>query len=129
MTHGDANERITNSPRSVSIDSQSSPFPSALAADWPQFLGPTRNGVSTETGLTAAWPKKGPPAVWEKDVGEGFSGPVVVGERVILFHRVGDEEVVECLGAADGATKWKTGYPTKYQRRARQRRRPAFDAA
>ena len=85
------------------------------AADWPQFLGPTRNGVSTETGLTATWPKKGPPVVWEKDVGEGFSGPAVVGNRVIFFHRVGDEEVVECLGAADGATKWKTGYPTHYQ--------------
>jgi outer membrane protein assembly factor BamB len=86
-----------------------------LAAYWPQFLGPTRNGASTETGLTATWPKKGPPVVWEKDVGEGFSGPVIAGARVILFHRVSDEEVVECLGAADGATKWKTGYPTHYQ--------------
>ncbi len=37
--------------------------------------GPTRNGVSTETGLTATWPKKGPPVAWEKDIGEGFSGP------------------------------------------------------
>ena len=98
------------------------------AADWPQFLGPTRNGVSTETGLTATWPKKGPPVVWDKEVGEGYSGPVVVGDRVILFHRVGDEEVVECMNAADGATKWKKGYPTKYQRRVRQGRRPALDA-
>ena len=85
------------------------------AADWPQFLGPTRNGVSTETGLKAAWPKDGPPVVWQKDIGEGFSGPVVVGARVVLFHRVGDEEVVECLNAADGTTKWKTGYPTSYR--------------
>ena len=85
------------------------------AADWPQFLGPTRNGVSTETGLKATWPKEGPPVVWRKDVGEGFSGPVVVGDRVVLFHRVGDEEVVECLSAADGATKWKKGYPTSYR--------------
>ena len=85
------------------------------AADWPQFLGPTRNGVSSETGLAATWPKKGPPVVWEKEVGEGFSGPVVVGDRVILFHRVDDEEVVECMSAADGVTKWKKGYPTKYR--------------
>src|SRR5207248_786877 len=69
----------------------------------------------TETGLSASWPKKGPPVVWDKDVGEGFSGPVVVGDRVVLFHRVGGEEVVECLGAADGATKWKKGYPTSYR--------------
>ena len=85
------------------------------AADWPQFLGPTRNGVSTETGLKATWPKEGPPVVWQKDVGEGFSGPVVVGDRVVLFHRVGDEEVVECMNTADGATKWKKGYPTSYR--------------
>ncbi|HBI44198.1 MAG TPA: alcohol dehydrogenase [Planctomycetales bacterium] len=89
--------------------------PLCTAADWPQFLGPTRNGVSTETGLKATWPEKGPPVIWEKNVGDGFSGPVVVGDRVILFHRVGDEEVVECLSAADGVTKWKTGYPTHYQ--------------
>jgi outer membrane protein assembly factor BamB len=85
------------------------------AADWPQFLGPARNGVSTETGLAATWPKKGPAVVWDRDVGEGFSGPVAVGDRVVLFHRVGDEEVVECLSAADGTTKWKKGYPTHYR--------------
>jgi outer membrane protein assembly factor BamB len=85
------------------------------AADWPQFLGPTRNGVSTETGLLKTWPKKGPPVVWEKEVGEGFSGPVVAGEKLIVLHRVGDEEVVECWGAADGKPKWKTAYPTKYR--------------
>ncbi len=87
------------------------------AADWPQFLGPTRNGVSTETGLKSTWPKNGPPIVWDREVGDGFSGPVVVGDRVILFQRVGDEEVVECLSAADGKTKWKKGYPTSYRDR------------
>jgi outer membrane protein assembly factor BamB len=86
-----------------------------LAADWPQFLGPTRNGVSTETGLVKTWPEKGPPVVWEKDVGEGFSGPVVADGKLLLFHRVGDEEVVECWGAADGKPKWKTAYPTHYR--------------
>ncbi len=89
----------------------------AAAADWPQFLGPTRNGVSTETGLKSTWTKNGPPIVWDRDVGDGFSGPVVVGDRVLLFHRVGDEEVVECFNAADGKTKWKKGYPTSYHDR------------
>ena len=46
---------------------------SLWAGDWPQFLGPTRNAVSTETGLAKSWPEKGPPVVWERDVGEGFS--------------------------------------------------------
>jgi hypothetical protein len=86
----------------------------ARADDWPQFLGPERNGVSAETGLAASWPKDGPPVVWQRDVGEGFSGPVVAGGRLILFHRVGDEEVVECLDAATGKPQWKQAYPTRY---------------
>jgi outer membrane protein assembly factor BamB len=87
---------------------------SALAADWPQFLGPTRNGVSTETGLAKSWPDKGPPVVWEREVGEGYSAPVVSGGTLILCHRVGDEEIVEALDAASGKPRWKVAYPTKY---------------
>jgi outer membrane protein assembly factor BamB len=87
----------------------------APAADWPQFLGPARDGTSSETGLRRTWPEKGPPLVWEKQVGEGYSGPVVAGGRLILFHRVGDREVVECLKAADGKGVWKFDYPCTYE--------------
>jgi len=85
------------------------------AADWPQFLGPTRNGVSSETGLAVTWPKDGPPVVWQKPVGEGYSGPVVAGERLILFHRMDANDVVDCLDAATGKELWKFGYATEYQ--------------
>src|SRR5262249_22262452 len=51
---------------------------------------------------------------WEKKVGAGFAGPVVAGDRLILFHRVGDEEVVECLDVANGKGRWKFAYPTGY---------------
>jgi outer membrane protein assembly factor BamB len=84
------------------------------AADWPQFLGPTRNGVSAETGLANSWPETGPPVVWDRDVGEGFSGPVVSGGTLILLHRVDNEEVVEALDAASGKPRWRFGYPTAY---------------
>jgi outer membrane protein assembly factor BamB len=84
-------------------------------ADWPQFLGPTRNGVSSETGLATSWPAQGPPVLWSREVGPGYSGPVVAGDRLILFHRLGNEEVVECLDAATGKGHWKTAYPTAYQ--------------
>ncbi|HEY7152643.1 MAG TPA: PQQ-binding-like beta-propeller repeat protein [Gemmataceae bacterium] len=87
----------------------------AVGADWPQFLGPQRNGVSTETGLLQTWDAKGPPVLWRKDVGEGFSAPVIAVDRLILFHRVGDEEMVECLDAATGERKWKHTDPTRYQ--------------
>ncbi|HMF18433.1 MAG TPA: PQQ-binding-like beta-propeller repeat protein [Gemmataceae bacterium] len=87
----------------------------AAAGDWPQFLGRDRNGISKETGLVDTFPRSGPPQVWKKEVGEGFSGPVVAGERLILFHRVGNEEVVECLNAGSGKGVWKFAYPTNYQ--------------
>jgi outer membrane protein assembly factor BamB len=86
----------------------------AEAGDWPQFLGPTRNGISTETGLATSWPKDGPRVVWQREVGPGWSGPVVAGGRLILFHRRSDEEVVECLDAANGKEQWKFEYPTGY---------------
>lgn len=85
------------------------------AADWPQFLGPNRDGHSAETGLNWAWPKGGPPVIWKLDVGSGWAGPVVAGDRLILFHRVGDDEVVACLDPATGKERWKFTYRTKYR--------------
>jgi outer membrane protein assembly factor BamB len=86
----------------------------AAGADWPQFLGPTRNATSPETGLLASWPRTGPPVLWQKEVGEGYSSPVVSGGRLILFHRVDNDEVVECLDAATGKEMWKHKEPTAY---------------
>jgi outer membrane protein assembly factor BamB len=85
------------------------------ADDWPQFLGPRRDGTSLESKLLDTWPKTGPPVVWQRDVGEGFSGPVIAGERLILFHRIGDDEIVECLNAVTGAPLWKFAYATAYR--------------
>jgi outer membrane protein assembly factor BamB len=86
----------------------------AFAADWPQFLGPRRDSISTETGLRQSWPADGPPVVWERQVGEGFSAPVVKGDRLVLVHRVGNNEVVECLDAGTGKERWKFSYATQY---------------
>jgi outer membrane protein assembly factor BamB len=88
---------------------------SAMAADWPQFLGPTRNGVYSGPAIADAWPASGPRQVWKKDVGPGFSGPVVADGKVILFHRVGAQEVIEAVQPATGATIWQFGYPTTYR--------------
>ncbi len=86
-----------------------------LAQDWPQFLGPARDGVYAGAALSTSWPAGGPDVLWERDVGAGFAGPVVVGERVILFHRQGGDEVVEALAVSDGATVWTHAYPTTYR--------------
>jgi outer membrane protein assembly factor BamB len=88
---------------------------SLMAADWPQYLGPTRNGVYAGPALNEKWPAGGPRVVWKKAVGAGLSGPVIVDGKAILFHRVGDREVVEALNASTGATVWQYGYQTTYR--------------
>ena len=85
------------------------------ANDWPQYLGPSRNGVYAGPALADAWGANGPKAVWRKQVGQGFAGPAVVGNRVILFHRVGNEEVLESLDAATGDAVWRCAYQTRYR--------------
>ena len=85
------------------------------AEDWPQFLGPERNGVYQGPALAETWGPQGPRVAWRKPVGAGFAGPVVVQGRVILLHRVGNEEVVEALDARTGNTQWRYAYPTSYR--------------
>ena len=85
------------------------------ANDWPQYLGPSRNGIYEGPALADTWGANGPKVVWRKQVGQGFAGPAVVGNRVILFHRVGNEEVVESLDAATGNSTWRYAYPTRYR--------------
>jgi len=86
----------------------------AIAGDWPQYLGPNRNGEYSGPPI-AAWAADGPRKIWEKPVGEGFAGPVVTGGRLILFHRVKNEEIVEALDSRTGASQWRYAYPTSYQ--------------
>lgn len=88
---------------------------SVSAADWPQFLGPARNGIYSGAPLNEKWPATGPRVLWRKQVGQGLSGPVVAGTRLILFHRAGDREIVESFDALTGAPQWRHAYPTAYR--------------
>jgi outer membrane protein assembly factor BamB len=87
----------------------------AIAQDWPQILGPARNGVYSGAPITRTFPKTGPPLVWTREVGAGFAGPAVAAGRLILFHRVGGREIVDALDAATGKTIWTAEYPTAYR--------------
>lgn len=91
------------------------PAAESLGADWPQFLGPTRNGFYAGSDLAPSWPKEGPRLVWQKKAGQGFSGPVVAAGKLILFHQLGDKETVECLDVKSGQALWSFDYPTAYQ--------------
>ncbi len=85
------------------------------ADDWPRFLGPKGNGVSGETGLLNRFPTNGPVQVWQKTVGTGYSAPSVRDGKLVVFHRQGNEEVVECLDAASGRSRWRHAYASRYQ--------------
>jgi outer membrane protein assembly factor BamB len=87
----------------------------AAADDWPQFLGPQRNNLSTETGLIERWPAAGPPLVWEKEVGSGYSAPSVRSGRLVLHHRLQDEEIVQAFDAATGKPLWRYAYPSNFR--------------
>ncbi|MEI6234435.1 MAG: PQQ-binding-like beta-propeller repeat protein [Planctomycetota bacterium] len=85
------------------------------ASDWPQFGGPLRDGVSTETGLLKQWPESGPKLIWmSKDVGLGYSGPAIVGGRIYLMGLRGESELLLCLNAADGKELWATPIGSAY---------------
>lgn len=65
------------------------------AADWPQFRGPNRDGVSREAGLLQEWPSGGPRLLWTMaDAGVGYAGPAIVGNRLYTAGGRGDSESV-----------------------------------
>jgi outer membrane protein assembly factor BamB len=80
------------------------------AADWPQWRGPQRDGVSQETGLLKQWPKDGPPLSWKvTDIGSGYSTPAVVGDRLYLLANEGlEDEFVQARSVQDGKRVWRT---------------------
>ncbi len=74
-----------------------------------------RNGKADGERLANHWPAAGPPVVWKRPVGHGYAGLAVAGGRVVLFHRIADEAIVEALEAASGKPLWKQSFPTHYQ--------------
>ncbi|MEM8962313.1 MAG: PQQ-binding-like beta-propeller repeat protein [Acidobacteriota bacterium] len=87
---------------------------SLLAADWPTFLGPDANGRSSES-IRLDWPESGPPVLWQHEVGDGYSAPSVMGERVWVFDRVRDRNRLTALDVASGKTLWTASYKTDYE--------------
>jgi outer membrane protein assembly factor BamB len=79
----------------------------AAPGDWPQWLGPDRNGVSLERGLAKTWPKAGPPVRWARDLGDGLSGMSIVGDRLYTMYSVKRTEFVACLDANTGKEIWR----------------------
>ncbi len=82
----------------------------AAAADWPQWRGPGRDGISPEKGLLQQWPEGGPKLLWKAtEIGSGYSTPSVVGDRIYLLANEGlENEFVAAISASDGKRVWST---------------------
>jgi outer membrane protein assembly factor BamB len=81
----------------------------ASTADWPQWRGPERTGISQEKGLLQEWPVDGPPLKWRlSNIGTGYSSPVVVGGHIYLQTTRDNKEFTIALDEKDGKELWKT---------------------
>jgi outer membrane protein assembly factor BamB len=83
----------------------------ASGTDWPQWRGPYRDGVSTETGLFFDWPEEGPRVLWTQPAGPGYSSVVVANGCAFTMLQDGEEEAVVCWDAASGKDRWRFQYP------------------
>jgi outer membrane protein assembly factor BamB len=84
------------------------------AQDWPQWRGPNRDGAVAAFREPSAWPER-LKQQWRVEVGLGYATPLVIGQRLYLFTRQGDEEVMTALDGASGKVIWRTSYPAPFQ--------------
>ncbi len=82
---------------------------------WPQFLGPNRNGVSTEVALLDEWPATGPRVLWRAPGGVGMSAVAVSGKHVVTLWNSPDGQVVAALDSEQGTILWKTTIAPNYE--------------
>jgi len=79
------------------------------ADDWPQWRGPDRTSISREKGLLKELPKNGPPLLWSTDqLGAGYSGPAVVGDRLFLMGSDENGDLLMALDVKTGKRLWAT---------------------
>ena len=87
---------------------------SVQAADWNQWRGQKRDGHVEGLAAPAKWPSK-LAQKWRKEVGIGHASPLIVGEKVFVFSREGENEVIRCLALANGQQVWENHYPAPYE--------------
>ena len=89
-------------------------LPAPGQGDWTQWRGPGRDGSVPGRTKSVNWPSN-LTKVWEREVGGGYSGPLVAGNRIWVHAREGDREVVSCLTLDQGEPLWRNLYEAKFQ--------------
>lgn len=90
------------------------PARARAGSDWPTFLGPSGNGVSTETGIRTDW-SGGLPIAWQTELGEGYSMGSVAGGRLFVFDREGGEARLIARDARTGVVQWTVTWASRYE--------------
>ena len=85
------------------------------AQDWPQWRGPSRDGIVPAEAVPKAWPEQ-LARKWTQEIGEGYSSPVVAAGRVYVHSRQKTDEVVSAFDAASGAAVWRKSYPAAFRK-------------
>ena len=90
-------------------------LPASLGAgEWPQWRGPTRDGVAADFEAPAAWPeelRRG----WSTEVGLGYATPILAGDRMWMFSRQDEEEVLLALDPETGEVLGRSAYPAPFE--------------
>jgi outer membrane protein assembly factor BamB len=98
----------------VTISAQSGgPSGARTGSDWVQWRGPNRDAAIVGFTAPASWPEQLTQR-WKIDIGLGYATPLLVGNRMYVFSRQGESEVMSALDPSNGSVLWKTGYPAPF---------------
>lgn len=100
---------------SLSVSSLLTAAADVVAADWPQFLGPDRNGISPEADLIDEWPAGGVKEIWRVPGGVGMSGVAVRGDMAVTLVQNGGQQRVIALDVKNGSTMWSQAVAPAYR--------------
>lgn len=85
-------------------------------ANWPQWRGPNRDGISKETGLLKQWPAEGPALVWKAaGAGRGYSSFSIANGRLYTMGLRGDREFIVAFDIANGKEAWATPHGSAFR--------------
>lgn len=90
-------------------------FVDDVASDWNDFLGPERNGKSSEKISISPWDETGPRVLWQRKIGTSYGAPTVANGRLFIFARHGHTARLTCMESDTGAELWRFEYPTDYE--------------
>lgn len=97
----------------VAVMGAKSASDSNKSTDWPNWRGPSYNGISTETGWVKAWTDEKATRLWRASVGIGFSSIAVAGGRAYTMGNAAGKDTVYCFNAASGEVVWRYSYPSR----------------